>query len=402
MGYRRADTLSGHLPETNTTFMRTCRQVYHEAADYLYSRGRIGIEIDGDSLRMLGLSFKPAINASPCPGAFTYIRRLDFRIMLNLRQGLNLHEVCLTHMTIAYLANFVKKHQLQDVSILLEMHLPHDHLSFQKTDMAAQLLQHKAGDLTWPHIATFVIDPLRDIQVRRSGKVIFDRPLHTPQVFQIPAFRHLPADLAETMRSGRHGGDKHSKFVPYLEALQAVCDSLQTFYYHDSDDVNTVAYCDMLLHSEEMLYDIRCAVIRGDIEALLVYHNEYIRRLLLMLPDPGVCEPGKTNFDLGLSMRHLSNDQAVALSSTLAVLSAAFPRDVEIFSLGAMHVEGAITEWNSRKDLEGGVMEYGNFGPGKNKDPNTGARDEVYFFNGLWCGGNHDRGPLTTATWDLH
>jgi hypothetical protein len=91
--------------------------------------------------------------------------------MLNLRQGLNLHEVCLTHMTMAYLANFVKKHQLQDVSILLEMHLPHDHLSFQKDDMIVQLFQHKPGDLIWPHIAAFVIDPLRDIQVRRSGKV---------------------------------------------------------------------------------------------------------------------------------------------------------------------------------------------------------------------------------------
>jgi hypothetical protein len=394
MGYRRADTLSGHLPGTTTTFMRTCRQIYHEAADYLYSRGRIGIEIDGDSLRMLGLYFKPAFKASPFPGAFTYIRRLDFRIMLNLRQGLNLHEVCLTHMTISYLTSFVKHHQLQDVSILLEMHLPHDHLSFQKNDMAAQLLQHKTGDLTWPHIAAFVIDPLRDIQVRRSGKVIFDRPLHTPQVFQIPAFRHLPAELAETMRCGTYGGDKHSKFVPYLEALQAVCDSLQTFYYHDSDDVNTVAYCDMLLHSEEMLYDIRCAVIRGDIEALLVYHNEYIRRLLLVLPDPGVCEPGKTNFDLGSSLQLLSNEQAIALSCALTVLSCAFPTNVEVFSLGAMHVERAIVRWNWHNDLEDEGLEHGNTGPSRNKDSNTGARDEVYFFNGLWCGGNHDRGPL--------
>lgn len=128
--------------------MRACRQIYHEAADYLYSRGRIGIEIDGDSLRMLGLSFKPAIDASPYPGAFTYNRRLDFRILLNLRQNLILHEACLTHTTIVYLAKLFKKHQLHDVSILVEMHLPHDFISFQKTDMTAQLLQHKTGDIT--------------------------------------------------------------------------------------------------------------------------------------------------------------------------------------------------------------------------------------------------------------
>lgn len=191
------------------------------------------------------------------------------------------------------------------------------------------------------------------------------------------------------MRSGIYGDNKHSKFVPYLEALQAVCDSLQTFYYHDSDDVNTVAYCDMLLHSEEMLYDIRCAVIGGDIEALLVYHNEYIRRLLLILPDPGVCEPGKTNLDLGLSLQRLSNEQAIALSCALTVLSCAFPKDVDVFSLGAMHVERAIVRWNWHNDLEDESI-----GPSRNKDSNTGARDEVYFFNGLWCGGNHDRGLL--------
>jgi hypothetical protein len=375
--------------------MRTCRQIYHEAADYLYSRGRIGIEIDGDSLRMLGLSFKPAINACPCPGAFTYIRRLDFRVMLNLRQNIIFKEVCLMHTTIAHLANFVKKHQLHDVSILFEMHLPHDFISFQKSDMQAQLLQHKTGDITWQHIAAFVLDPLRDIQVRRNGKVIFDRPLHTPQVFQIPAFQHLPADLAETMRSGEFG-DKHSKFVPYLEALEALCELLKTFYDHDSidnDDLD-LARCEMLLYAEAMLYDIRCAVIRGDIEALLVYHNEYIRRLLLILPDLGVCEPGKTNFDLGLSLQLLSNDQAVALSSALAVLSGTFPRDVDIISLGAMHVERAIMRWKLHNDLEGEGIKLGNIGPSRKKDSDTGARDEIYFFNGLWCGGNHDRGPL--------
>lgn len=374
--------------------MRTCRQIYHEAADYLYSRGRIGIEIDRDSLRMLSLSFKPAVDALPCPGAFTYIRRLDFRIMLNLRHNLIFHEVCLAHITISYLANFFKKHQLHDVSILFEMHLPHDFISFQKYDMTAQLLQHKTGDITWQHIAAFVLDPLRDIQVRRTGKVIVDRPLSTPQVFQIPAFRHLPADLAEAMRSGEYGSNKHSKFVAYLEALRSVCDLLHTFCDHDSMDAIKVAYCSALQYSEEMLYDIRCAVIRGDIEALLVYHNEYIKRLLLILPDPGVCEPGKTNFDLGLSLQLLSNDQAVALSCALAVLSEAFPQDVDAASLGAMHVEQAITRWKMHNELGDEKAELEDNGPKRHDDFDTGARDEVYYFSGLWCGGNHDRGPL--------
>jgi len=369
--------------------MRTCRQIYHEAADYLYSRGRIGIEIDGDSLSMLGLSFKPAINALPCPGAFTYIRRLDFRIRLNLRRGIVFDEVCLTHVTIAHLANFVKNHQLHDVSILFEMHLPHDFISFQKTDMTVQLLHHKPGDITWQHIAAFVIDPFRDLQVRRTGKVNFDRPLHTPQVFQIPAFQHRPADLAETMRSGVFS-HKHSKFLPYLEALRGVCDLLSTFCENDCIDASKGAYCEMVLHSEEMLYDIRCAVVRGDLEALLIYHNEYIRRLLLLLPDPGVCEPGKTNFDLGLSLQLLSNDQAIALSIALAMLAAAFPQDVDVSSLGAMHVERAIMRWKTQNALKDEMAELET----SHNVIGTGVKDEYYYFHELWCGGSHDRGPL--------
>ena len=70
--------------------MRTSRQIYQEAADYLYSRGRIGVEIEGDSLRMLGQAFKPAIEAVPCPGAFTYARRLDFWIVRSFCSGLDL------------------------------------------------------------------------------------------------------------------------------------------------------------------------------------------------------------------------------------------------------------------------------------------------------------------------
>lgn len=217
--------------------------------------------------------------------------------------------------------------------------------------MTAQLLQHKASDMTCQYTAAFVIDPLRDIQVRRNGKVNFDRPLHTSQVVQIPAFRHLPADLAETMRSGTLD-DKHSNFLPYLEALRAVCDLLlSTCCEHDCIDANKVAYCEMVLPSEEMLYEIRCAVVRGELEALLVYHNEYIKRLLLILLDLGLCEPGKTNFDLRLSLQLLANEQAVALSCAFAMLAAAFPKDVDVSSLGAMRVERAIMHWEMHNEL---------------------------------------------------
>jgi hypothetical protein len=92
-------------------------------------------------------------------------------------------------------------------------------------------------------------------------------------------------------------------------------------------------------------------------EALLVYHNEYIRRLLLLLPDPGVYEPGKTNFDLGLSLQLLSNDQAIALSIALAMLAAAFPQDVDVSSLGAMHVERAIMRWKMQNELKDDTAE---------------------------------------------
>lgn len=400
-----ADTLSGDLPRSTTTFMRTCRQIYHEAADYLSSRGRIGVEIDGDTLRMLRLSFKPAVNASPCPGAFTYVRRLDFRIMLNLRRDLDLHEVCTTHTTMARLSKFVKHHQLDDVSILFEMHLPHDFISFQKSDMNAQLSQHRTGDLTWQHIAAFVIDPLRETKVRPGGKVIFDRPLYTPQVFQLPAFRHLTVDLAKAMRSDGQGrqlepSDNYSKFAPYLEALQSVCDLLQTFCNRCHSKVSKIAYSEMMLYPEEELYGIRCAVVRADIEALSLHHDEYIKRVLLLLQKPGVCEPEHTNFDLGSSVQLLSNKQAVALSCALTVLALAFPQDIAEFDLGAMHVERAIMRWNMHNGSRYKEIELEPEAPSSSHNYNAYdncRKDEIYYFSELRCGGNRD----IYTTWQI-
>lgn len=168
--------------------MRTCRQIYHEAADYLYSRGRVGIEVDGDSLRMLGQSFKPAVEAMPCPGVFTYVRRLDFRIMLKLHPGLDLRDVCTMYMTTAHLARLAKQHQLHDVVILLEVNLPAGSISCRKQDLTVHLSKHQTGDITWQHIAAFVMDPLREIQARLGGKVNFDRPLLHPPGLPVACF----------------------------------------------------------------------------------------------------------------------------------------------------------------------------------------------------------------------
>lgn len=105
---------------------------------------------------------------------------LDFRIVLSLRPGLNLHEVCLTHRTTAYLTRLIKQRQLQDVSILLEVHLQAGSLMCDKQDLDAQLSQHRLGDITWPHIAVFVMDPLREIHLRPGGRVFFKPPPYTP------------------------------------------------------------------------------------------------------------------------------------------------------------------------------------------------------------------------------
>lgn len=337
--------------------MRTCQQIYHEAADYLYSRGRVGIEIEGDSVRVLGQSFKPALEALPCPVALTYARRLDFRIVLSLRPGLDLHEVCLAHRTTAYLTRLIKQSQLHEVSILLEVHLQAGSLMCEKQDLDVQLSQHRPGDITWPHIAVFVMDPLREIHLRAGGRVFFKPPTYTPQIFELLAFQHLRADLTEAMVEAREQGPrselsgKYSIFVPYLEALQTLRDLKQTILNQYYFDARRIAYAEIMLYSEEVLYNIRCAVVRSDIGALRVHHNEYVRRLLLLLQSPGACQPEYASF--GSSFQPLSGDLAVALSSALTMLAVVFPQNMATFDLGAVHVERAILRWQMDGESRG-------------------------------------------------
>lgn len=352
-----ADDISGALPGTTTTFMRTCHQIYHEAADYLYSRGRIGITVDGDSLHMLYQDFKPAIEPAPCPGALTYVRRLDFRIRLDLQHGIDLREICSTHMTTSYLADLVKRHQMHDLSIFLDMQLPQYLITSSKKDTRTQLLRHNVGDVTWQHIAAFVMDPLRDIQVRRGGKVNFDRPLHMPQVFQLPVFRQLPADLTEAMRAegqGAESNDNYSSFVPYLEALETVDDIVLATCKMCFDSSQTTPWnymrhgmeCPLLRENiKPVLHNIRCSVIRGDVEALRRHHEEYVRKLLLVFEEVGMCDPEHIDHDSGSPLKPLPDDRIVSLSCALAMMGVAFPKNVSTFDLGPMHVERAIARW---------------------------------------------------------
>lgn len=228
--------------------------------------------------------------------------------------------------------------------------------------------------------------------------MIFDRLLYTPQVFQLPAFRHLPVDLAKAMRSDGQGrqlepSGNYSEFAPYLEALRSVCDLLQTFCNRCHFKVSKIAYSRMMLYPEEELYEIRCAVVGADIEALSLHHDEYIKRVLLLLQKPGVSEPEHTNFDLGSSVQLLSNRQAVTLSCALTVLALALPQDIATFDLDAMHVERAIMRWNTHNASKHEEIEFGTGVPNNWNNYNAfdnRRKDEIYYFRELRCGGNRN------------
>jgi hypothetical protein len=148
-----------------------------------------------------------------------------------------------------------------------------------------------------------------------------------------------------------------------------------------------------MLYSEEILYEVRCAVVRGDIEGLRAHHDEYIRRVLLVFQNPGISEPEHADYELGSSIQLMSNQQAVALSCALTVLALAFPQDVSTFDLGAMHVERAILRWNMHNDSRDEDIELGTDGSDRGDSydvSDTGGRDENYYFSKLWCGCNRD------------
>lgn len=200
------------------------------------------------------------------------------------------------------------------------------------------------------------------------------------------------------MRSKEHGtqpdlDNKYSKFVPYLEALQAVCDLVQVFHEQCSTDDDGTAYEELMLYSEETLYDLRCAVVRGDVKALHSHHDEYIRRLVLMLQTPAMDESGPTNFDTGSSLCLLSEAQAVSLGCALTVLTWAFPQNIDTFDLGAMHVERAITRWQARNESRDEETELGADESSRevSYDNFNNLADEVLYFTELRCAGSDNQ-----------
>lgn len=271
----------------------------------------------------------------------------------------------------------------------------------EKQDLDTQLSQHRPGDITWPHIAVFVMDPLREIHLRPGGRVIFKPPTYTPQIFELPAFQHLRVDLAEAMvGAGEQGpqpelSGKYSIFVLYLEALQTLRDLKQTILNQYYFDARRIAYAEIMLYSEEVLYNIRCAVIRSDIVALRVHHNEYVRRLLLLLQSPGACQPEYASF--GSSLQPLSDGLAVALSSALSMLAVVFPQNMATFDLGAMHIERAILRWQRHDESKGENGDSERAGTSKERsfnDFDADADAEIFYFKTLWCAGIYDRGPV--------
>ena len=168
--------------------------------------------------------------------------------------------------------------------------------------------------------------------------------------------------------------NSYSGFVPYLEALQTVCDILYAFYLEPSaHPEHMLSHLKILLYPVGVLYNIRYAVVKGDISALRAHHDEYMRGLHRLLQDPGPCESVQHISD----SKFLTEGQAVSLSCALVVFAAAFPKAVNTFDLGAVHVERAITRWKTRKAFWA------------NED--TGADDETYQFKTLWCAGSNDR-----------
>ena len=271
----------------------------------------------------------------------------------------------------------------------------------EKQDLDTQLSQHRPGDITWPHIAVFVMDPLREIHLRSGGRVIFKPPTYTPQIFELPAFQHLRVDLTEAMVGAEGQGPqpelsrKYSIFVPYLEALQTLRDLKQTILNQYYFDARRIAYAEIMLYSEEVLYNIRCAVVRSDMVALRVHHNEYVRRLLLLLQNSGACQPEYASF--GSSLQPLSNGLAVALSSALTTLAVVFPQNMATFDLGTVHIERAILRWQMRGKSRDETCESERTGTGKESSYNNSDADAdawILYFKTLWCAGNYDRGPV--------
>ncbi|KAM0722039.1 hypothetical protein Q7P37_002965 [Cladosporium fusiforme] len=324
------------IPKTSsTTFMRTCRQIYHESADYLYSHGKIGVHIDGKWLSLLRQTIVPSAEHIPYFGALQHARNIDVRIRVN-----HLHdpmEACNAHALISYLARWLEQNKLQSLCIFFDIFfLPSDgeDSPLGAASLKSELSQHKAGDLTRQHIAAFMMDPLRSIRLAAGGKVAMD------VCFELSAFQQVRNVLEKEMLTAKPPpSPSYGPFIPYIQALKAVDGMVRSYaeqyryYFRLGEPPPTNA----IVHE----------IIRGDLKEMTAHHEKYVRCVLTRLRDP---MPGghryRQDYDC-FQPQPLTDGRAVEFGRALTRLATSLPRTLDVSALGPTLVDKAIVGWKA-------------------------------------------------------
>lgn len=180
--------------------MRTCRKIYHEAADSLHSHGKFGLYFGGGAVDMLGHVTNMEGEGTPCFGAFEHVRNLE--VIINTREYEE--SVCQIYCHMAKIASQLKSSkQLQNVEITLGIRMATDlYNDINREYLKKRLLYHRDGSASRQHIAAFILDPLRDVRLVAGGRITF-----SCNYFDLSAFKDIPKVLTLDNATGRPVGN---------------------------------------------------------------------------------------------------------------------------------------------------------------------------------------------------
>lgn len=319
--------------QNTTTFMRTCRQIYHEAADYLYAHGRIGVHVNNNSLYLLRRLIQlPAENISYF-GALQHVWNLDILITVDYRQHFT--EVCESHVLIAQLAQWLKQNRLRSMRIYFDVIMAYDEGYTQdKAFFKRGLFYHKNGECSRQHVAASIMDPLRNVRISQGGEV----SIH-PGYFELSAFQTLPERLTKGMLTQKAPA-MYTAFVPYMQALQDVRKLVYPSYRQQ-----WWTYTDGR-HLEVAHQKILCEIIKGNIEKMKARHEKYVSLFCAAIQDPLAFRTSHASAIDDIK-GPLTDEQAIVVGRAMARLAKSRPRMLERTDLGVTHVDMAIASWKA-------------------------------------------------------
>ena len=282
--YRRTSGLRKDGQKTSTSFMATCKQLQAEAASMLYGKSRFCAYLSVGTGELAFLNQRVLI--SDCLtanfAALNQIKRLGLTVITEDSCSICDVQDTLFH----FLGHLQPNHKLQSLKVDINIATV-DHNSdrlgcSEASDLSHTVRAHlvtfphdynevRPGDLSIPHIAAFLTDPIRTVRGLmkddgRDGKFAleFDGSSSRPWSLIAPEVRTL-ARSAEPVPD-------YQVFGKYWDALRPLLQVIETIVGQEG------------MRAFRMDVDaMHCSRVRGDVARLRQYHKSFVHTVDLIV-----------------------------------------------------------------------------------------------------------------------